>query len=147
MTREQVPQMPSRQSESKAIGSSPRAMSSSLTTSSISRNAMSGRRFFASRDSKRPGVVEFFCRQTLRARFIYDLRFTIYDLRARVAVTLHGEGRAVFAEGTTMWRISSPTAIRFLGDKFTIYDIRAGCFCESSGGARCFPRSDNTAEW
>ena len=42
ITRPHVPQMPSRQSESKAIGSSPRAMSCSLTTSSISRNDMSG---------------------------------------------------------------------------------------------------------
>jgi hypothetical protein len=37
-----VPQMPSRQSWSKAIGSSPSAMRRSLTTSSISRNDMSG---------------------------------------------------------------------------------------------------------
>ena len=41
-TRPHMPQMPSRQSESKAIGASPFAMSSSLTTSSISRNDMSG---------------------------------------------------------------------------------------------------------
>ncbi len=38
-----MPQMPSRQSLSNAIGSSPLAMRSSLTTSSISRNDMSGR--------------------------------------------------------------------------------------------------------
>ena len=38
----QVPQMPSRQSCSKAIGSSPSAISRSLTTSSISRNDISG---------------------------------------------------------------------------------------------------------
>ena len=36
-----MPQMPSRQSESKATGSSPLALSSSLSTSSISRNDMS----------------------------------------------------------------------------------------------------------
>ena len=36
------PQMPSRQSCSKAIGSSPRRSSESLSTSSISRNDMSG---------------------------------------------------------------------------------------------------------
>ena len=42
MTIPQVPQMPSRQSWSKAMGSSPRPMSPSLTTSSISRNDMSG---------------------------------------------------------------------------------------------------------
>ena len=38
---QQEPQMPSRQSWSNAIGSSPSAMSRSLTTSSISRNDMS----------------------------------------------------------------------------------------------------------
>ncbi len=37
-----MPQMPSRQSESKAIGSSPFSFSSSLRTSSISRKDMSG---------------------------------------------------------------------------------------------------------
>jgi hypothetical protein len=37
-----VPQMPSRQSESKAIGSWPALIRPSLTTSSISRNDMSG---------------------------------------------------------------------------------------------------------
>ncbi len=40
--RPHMPQMPSRQSESKAIGSSPREWRSSLSTSSISRNDMSG---------------------------------------------------------------------------------------------------------
>ena len=39
--RPHMPQMPSRQSESKATGSSPLAMRSSLSTSSISRNDMS----------------------------------------------------------------------------------------------------------
>ncbi len=37
-----MPQMPSRQSESKATGSSPFSFSSSLSTSSISRKDMSG---------------------------------------------------------------------------------------------------------
>ena len=41
ITSPHVPQMPSRQSESNAIGSSPFLMRSSLTTSSISRNDMS----------------------------------------------------------------------------------------------------------
>ena len=36
-----MPQMPSRQSESKAMGSSPAALSCSLSTSSISRKDMS----------------------------------------------------------------------------------------------------------
>ena len=39
--RPHMPQMPSRQSESNAIGSSPSALSRSLRTSSISRNDMS----------------------------------------------------------------------------------------------------------
>ena len=39
--RPHMPQMPSRQSESNAIGSSPRALSCSLRTSSISRKDMS----------------------------------------------------------------------------------------------------------
>ena len=43
-----IPQMPSRQSESKATGSSPFAVSSSLSTSSISRNDMSFDTSFAS---------------------------------------------------------------------------------------------------
>ena len=46
-TRLQVPQMPSRQSWSNAIGSSPFWVSSSLTTSSISRKDMSGLTLFA----------------------------------------------------------------------------------------------------
>ena len=40
--RRHVPQMPSRQSESNATGSSPAALSCSLRTSSISRKLMSG---------------------------------------------------------------------------------------------------------
>src|ERR1043166_5253220 len=70
MTSEHMPQMPSRQSESKAIGSSLRAMSSSFTTSCISRKDISGRTAFASYVLKRPGVVAFFWRQTFRVRFM-----------------------------------------------------------------------------
>ena len=47
IVQEQVPQMPSRQSCANAIGSSPFTVSSSFTTSSISRNDMSGLRSFA----------------------------------------------------------------------------------------------------
>src|SRR5262245_45233375 len=47
ITMLQVPQIPSRQSWSKAIGSSPLAMRPSFTTSSISRNDMSGLTSFA----------------------------------------------------------------------------------------------------
>jgi hypothetical protein len=53
-TRLQVPQMPSRQSWSNAIGSSPFRESSSLTTSSISRKDMSGLTPFAWYVTKRP---------------------------------------------------------------------------------------------
>src|SRR5262245_18977372 len=70
ITSAHVPQIPSRQSESNAIGASPRLMRSSLTTSSISRNDMSGLTFFAWYWTKRPGVFEFFCRQTFKVRFI-----------------------------------------------------------------------------
>ena len=47
IVQEQVPQMPSRQSWANAIGSSPRFVSSSFTTSSISRKDMLEFRFFA----------------------------------------------------------------------------------------------------
>ena len=67
---EQAPQIPSRQSDSKAIGSLPLSISPSLTTSSISRNDMSSRIFLASQVSRRPGVEAFFCRQILRVRFM-----------------------------------------------------------------------------
>ena len=46
IVHEHVPQMPSRQSCANAIGSSPLTVSSSFTTSSISRNDMFGLRFF-----------------------------------------------------------------------------------------------------
>src|ERR1051325_11087308 len=87
MTSEHMPQMPSRQSESNAIGSSPRSINPSLTTSSISRKDMSGRTFFASNVSNRPSVPGPFCRQTLRVRFIElpiaDFRLPIEKPHAR----------------------------------------------------------------
>src|SRR5215471_19985807 len=61
-----VPQMPSRQSESNAIGSSPFAISPSLTTSSISRNDMSGETPSATYPTRRPGASGPVCRHTLR---------------------------------------------------------------------------------
>src|SRR5712672_1098113 len=70
MTSEHMPQMPSRQSESKAIGSWPRAMSPSLTTSSISSNDISGITSRASYASKPPGAEPDFCRQTFKVRFM-----------------------------------------------------------------------------
>jgi len=47
IVQEQVPQMPSRQSCANAIGSSPLTVISSFTTSSSSRNDMSGFTSFA----------------------------------------------------------------------------------------------------
>src|SRR5262245_16959657 len=73
MTMLHVPQIPSRQSWSKAIGSSPFLISSSLTTSSISRNDMSGLTSRAGYVTMRPGLFASFCRQTWRVRFIGDL--------------------------------------------------------------------------
>src|SRR5262249_23370867 len=57
---------------SKAMGSWDRAIKSSLTTSSISRNDISSSTFFAWYVSKRPEEFLFFWRQTLRVRFIYS---------------------------------------------------------------------------
>ena len=70
MTSEHMPQMPSRQSESKAIGSSPRSISPSLTTSSISRKDMSGDHVLGLVGLEPARVLAFFWRQTLSVRFI-----------------------------------------------------------------------------
>src|SRR6187401_542292 len=70
MTSEQVPQIPSRQSCSKAIGSFPCASRFSLTTSSISRNDISGETPSARCVSNLPSALPFFCRQTWSVRFI-----------------------------------------------------------------------------
>src|SRR5437588_2443100 len=70
MTKAQVPQMPSRQSESKAIGASPRAMSPSLTTSSISRKDMSGTMSLAVYSTRAPVDRASFCLQTFKVKFI-----------------------------------------------------------------------------
>src|SRR5690349_12779435 len=70
MTSEHIPQMPSRQSESNAIGSCPRSRIPSFTTSSISRNDMSSSTPLASYASNRPGACPFFCRQTFRVKFM-----------------------------------------------------------------------------
>ena len=66
MTTPQVPQMPSRQSWSKAIGSSPFSIRPSLTTSSISRKDMSSLTSVASYVTKPPFAFASFWRQTLR---------------------------------------------------------------------------------
>src|SRR3954470_12243103 len=64
IVQEQVPQMPSRQSCAKAIGSSPFNVSSSFTTSSSSRNDMSGFTSFAAYSTNFPGAVGPAWRQT-----------------------------------------------------------------------------------
>src|SRR5713226_5097104 len=63
-----VPQMPSRQSLSNAMGSSPLSVSSSFTTSSISRNDISGFTSRASYWTIRPGSPALFWRQTCSVR-------------------------------------------------------------------------------
>src|SRR5262245_42907715 len=70
MTSEQVPQIPSRQSCSNAIGSLPSDSSFSLTTSSISRNDISGETSIARCVSNFPSAFGLFCRQTWSVRFI-----------------------------------------------------------------------------
>src|SRR5213075_288605 len=70
MVRAHVPQIPSRQSESNAIGSSLLAINPSLTTSSISRNEVFGETFVAWYSTSLPFVFGSFCRQTLSLKFI-----------------------------------------------------------------------------
>src|SRR5437773_1614522 len=70
ITSEQVPQIPSRQSESNPIGSSPRAINCSFTTSSISRNDMSGMTSLAWYSTRRPALAASFCLQTFSVKFI-----------------------------------------------------------------------------
>src|SRR5215213_1498875 len=65
-TRPQEPQIPSRQSESKAIGSSPLRINVSFTTSSISRNDMSGLTCSAAYSTIRPAASRAGWRQTFR---------------------------------------------------------------------------------
>jgi len=64
MTMPHCPQMPSRQSWSKVMGSSPLRMRSSFTTSSISRKDISVLMSLAAYSTKRPGSWAFFWRQT-----------------------------------------------------------------------------------
>src|SRR5882757_10247623 len=66
MVQEQVPQMPSRQSWANAIGSSPLSVISSFTTSSSSRNDMSGFTFAAGYSTNLPGAAGPAWRQTRR---------------------------------------------------------------------------------
>src|SRR4029077_7176047 len=70
IVRAQVPQIPSRQSESNAIGASPRSVSSSLTISSISRKEVSGEIFVALYSTSFPFDCRSFCRQILKGKFI-----------------------------------------------------------------------------
>src|SRR5262249_22390752 len=64
---------PSRQSWSNAIGSSPFLISSSFTTSSISRNDMSGLTSRAWYVTIRPSLFASFCRHTCNVRFIFSV--------------------------------------------------------------------------
>src|SRR3990167_3633242 len=68
--KEHVPQIPSRQSWSNAIGSTFFRVSSSLTISSISRKETSGLIFLASYSLSPPLSLGPFWRQTLSFRFI-----------------------------------------------------------------------------
>src|SRR5690606_39748683 len=61
---EHAPQIPSRQSSSKATGSSPFLIRSALSTSNISRNDMSGEMSCNSYVFSSPGDVASFCLQT-----------------------------------------------------------------------------------
>src|SRR5215813_12182065 len=67
---EQAPQIPSRQSLSKAIGSSPFSSSSSFSSSSISRNDMSGFTSTLGYVTRRPASCAFFWRQTWSVSFM-----------------------------------------------------------------------------
>jgi hypothetical protein len=69
----QDPQIPSRQSWSKAIGISPCSISRSLTTSSISRKDMSGLTSVALYSLRLPSAVGPDCRHTCNVRFIAPL--------------------------------------------------------------------------
>src|SRR5690606_19535375 len=70
MVRPHMPQMPSRQSLSKATGSLPSAISCSLSWSSISRNDWLGEMPSTTYSSKRPGAWGPAWRQILRRNFI-----------------------------------------------------------------------------
>src|SRR5271157_1849821 len=70
MTWEHVPQIPSRQSLSKAIGSLPLLIRPSLTTSSISRKDMSGLTSLAWYSSSPPGLSGPFCLHTYSVKSI-----------------------------------------------------------------------------
>jgi len=66
ITKEHIPQIPSRQSWSNATGSSLRAIRLSLTMSSISKNEASAGMSFALYSANRPWAVAFFWRHTRR---------------------------------------------------------------------------------
>src|SRR5699024_2353382 len=72
MTRPHVPQIPSRQSLSNAIGSSPSRVSRSFNTSSISRNDISGEISSSWYETIWPFASEFFWRHTRNVIFTYN---------------------------------------------------------------------------
>src|SRR3569833_2081047 len=80
MTSAHMPQMPSRQSWSNATGSSPSRMSRSLSTSSISRNDMSGETSSSSYGTIRPLSPAFFCRQIFSVSFMPVVRSLVGPL-------------------------------------------------------------------
>src|SRR5512142_1332736 len=96
MTRLHMPQIPSRQSESNAIGSSPRPISPSFTTSSISRNDMSGDTSVTGYSTILPGAVRLGCRQINSLRFMAltcEVRGARSEVRARGAKRRDGPPR------------------------------------------------------
>src|SRR5262249_45954597 len=74
IVRAQVPQIPSRQSESNAIGTSPRSVSSSLTISSISRKEVSGEILLALYSTSLPLDCRSCCRQIRNRKFIVETK-------------------------------------------------------------------------
>ena len=116
ITTPHVPQIPSRQSWSKAIGSSPFWISPSLTTSSISRNDMSGLTSFGLVGDEAARVASAsFCRQTCRVRFILHCRSLVAPLRRggrsrRSAARRCGSGflpSPVYSQAATWQKCSS----------------------------------------
>src|SRR4051812_27222657 len=92
-----VPQIPSRQSESNAIGSCPFAISPSLTTSSISRNDMSGETVSALYSTSLPGLSGPACRHTLRVIRIKErISCQCQMLNAQYQEAFHTEVRLAF---------------------------------------------------
>src|SRR3954471_10443222 len=103
-----VPQIPSRQSESNAIGSSPRAISPSLTTSSISRNDMSGETLSALYATSLPGLSGPAWRHTLRVIRIVVIALSVSSRQFPVASFQNDpSGNSQLALGTGNWQLAT----------------------------------------